>query len=853
VSKERIDSDVTPLARAARSPDEEDTQFGQARTGSSHPLSRHQQMDVVPAQLGPWKIRNLLGRGGMGEVWRAERCDGMFEMSVAIKFVRSDRPDVVDRFKLERRVLAQLDHPGIARLLDGGVSDAGLPYLVTEFIEGEAIDRWCEHRNATLKQRLELMIEVCDAVAYAHSELVVHRDLKPGNILIDTEGSAKLLDFGIAKLVQSEATDEATDESPHTPEYAAPEQVQGGAISVRTDVYALGLLLYYLLTGARPQARAGALAEQVERILHHTPDAPSKILQSAAKRLQQLNPPSQVQGDLDAIVERATAKSPHDRYASVADLAFDLRAHLSNRPIRARAWTRIDHVRAYLRRNASLAVLGTVAAAALLLMTGMVVNQVTAARANREALARQAQETQAREQETLAARVFISSLMKDLNVQGSAGPKLMAGAQRYAESSLHDFPELQAGVMWEIAGAYSNFKRYDERLKLLQGNYQNAKARHDTAQKSSAENAVKRENFHAGLASSACQLATALAEIDERESALSLLSEADAVLSALPDELARGWPLLDCSRIGGRALRFLGAHEQAEARIASGIDAMRARYTRNGEVQHSQYADALNGYSIAQLQAGHFKNAVATLGELIALLTRQGRQESNQMANALTNAGGAARALGNLDAARTSFEKSLALQSLRSENLVSAITLCGLLQTEVEALSERTRIRALAERCASQIESDVGAPNVNARLCWAQLMQAARYLEDAVLAARATERMEFYARKLKPGERAQDAAYLHFQLEMLRFDNRLNATHLREYLALDVAQRPSMLLIKSQALQLQGLLETEAGQRNQAQQTLLQLQALWQPMLGPRATRNEHQHMLALASALDAQ
>lgn len=850
MNTEPNESDITPLAKSVRRTDEEDTHFGQARTGSSHPLSRHQHLDVVPEQLGPWKIRNLLGRGGMGEVWRAERCDGMFEMSVAIKFVRNDRPDVLDRFKLERRVLAQLDHPGIARLLDGGVTDAGLPYLVTEFIEGESIDRWCEHRNANLKQRLELIVDVCDAVAYAHSELVVHRDLKPGNILIDTEGNAKLLDFGIAKLVQSEATDEATDESPHTPEYAAPEQVQGGAISVRTDVYALGLLLYYLLTGVRPQARSGALAEQVERILHHLPEAPSQALQKASKRLQQLVPAASVRGDLDAIVERALAKSPHERYASVADLAFDLRAHLSNRAIRARAWTRFDHFRAYLRRNASLAMLSAIAAVALLLMTGMVVNQVTATRANREALARQSQAALTREQETLAARVFISSLLKDLNVQGTAGPKLMASAQRYAETSLRDFPELQSGVMWEIAGAYSNFKRYQERLTLLQGNYQSMTDRYRGLQSQPEVNPVKRENLHAGVASSACQLSTALAEIDERERAQQLLAEADDIISQLPQELARGWPLLDCSRIGGRALRFLGAPEQAEARIAAGITEMRAHYTLEGEIHHSQYADALNGYAIAQLQAGHFKESITTLGELMALLTRQGRQESNQMANALTNAGAAARALGDLNAARTHFEKSLALQRLRAEDLMSAISLCGYLQTEVEAGSDAARVREQAERCALQIESDIGVAHVNARLCWSQLMQAARYLEDAVLAARAKERMEFYARKLSPEQRALDVAYLQFQLEWLRFENQLNTAHLQTYLALDVTQRPSMILVKSQALELQGLLEVEAGERNAATATLGQLHSLWQPMLGARAARNEHQHMRTLAVAL---
>ena len=184
----------------------------------------------VPDQLGPWKICEFIGRGGMGEVWRAERSDGLFEMDVAVKILRSDRADVLDRFKREREVLARLDHQNIARLIDAGITPEGLPYLVADFIQGVPLDRWCAVKQPKLRERLQLFLQVCDAVAYAHSELIVHRDLKPGNILIDADDNAQLLDFGIAKLVSSDAQEDVTDESPHTPEYAAPEQVQGGAI-----------------------------------------------------------------------------------------------------------------------------------------------------------------------------------------------------------------------------------------------------------------------------------------------------------------------------------------------------------------------------------------------------------------------------------------------------------------------------------------------------------------------------------------------------------------------------------------------------------------------------------------------
>ena len=304
--------------------------------------------EQVPNQLGPWRLLRLLGRGGMGEVWLAERCDGAFEMQVAVKLLRSDRPDVAERFKLERKLLARLDHPNIARLLDGGVTPTNLPYLVTQFVDGEQIERWCERKKATLKQRLALFLDVCHAVSYAHSELIVHRDIKPGNILIDEDGNAMLLDFGIAKLVDSGTTDETTEESPHTPEYAAPEQVLAGAITTRTDVYALGLLLYALLSGAHPQSKSSNLADQVERIVERLPVPPSAAVTPAHAECISAQ---SLRGNLDTIVMKAIAKAPSERYASVEALVEDLRLHLAHRSILSRPSSSLERLRSALRKR----------------------------------------------------------------------------------------------------------------------------------------------------------------------------------------------------------------------------------------------------------------------------------------------------------------------------------------------------------------------------------------------------------------------------------------------------------------------------------------------------------------------
>ena len=214
--------------------------------------------DHAGLRLGPFRLVREIGRGGMGAVWLAERVEGGFEQQVAIKLIRSgwDGLDAARRFHAERQILATLQHPNIAHLVDGGVSGDGKPWLALEYIDGEELRAWCDRRALGVESRLRLMITVCAAVSHAHQHLVVHRDLKPSNILVGRDRVVKLLDFGIAKLIDAPGTDESTATRVFTPEYAAPEQVQGGPVTTAVDVYALGLLLHELLTGRRLQGRA---------------------------------------------------------------------------------------------------------------------------------------------------------------------------------------------------------------------------------------------------------------------------------------------------------------------------------------------------------------------------------------------------------------------------------------------------------------------------------------------------------------------------------------------------------------------------------------------------------------------
>jgi eukaryotic-like serine/threonine-protein kinase len=288
-------------------------------------------------RLGPWQLVRVLGSGGMGTVYLAERADGVFVKQAAVKVVKRgmDTDAILSRFRAERQILAELDHPDVCRLLDGGVTADGLPYFVMEHVDGVPIDIYCRERRLPVPARLALVARVCDAVHAANQRLVVHRDIKPRNILVAADGSPKLLDFGIAKLLLpgSQLTD--SDACVMTPEYASPEQVRGEPVTSATDVHALGLLLHELLVGRTPFAqgpdgRTRGRLELAQAILAESPAPPSRAVGRQPRLARALR------GDLDNIVAMALRKDPSRRYASAALLAADLRRHLAGEPILAR-------------------------------------------------------------------------------------------------------------------------------------------------------------------------------------------------------------------------------------------------------------------------------------------------------------------------------------------------------------------------------------------------------------------------------------------------------------------------------------------------------------------------------------
>jgi serine/threonine-protein kinase len=291
---------------------------------------------------GPYRLERLLGEGGMGQVWLAGRADGLYQRRVALKLLRPGLadPNLHLRFTRERQILARLAHPHIARLLDAGISSDGQPYLALEYVEGEPITDWCGHRDLSLDARLRLFLQTCDAVSHAHANLIVHRDLKPSNILVTAQEEVRLLDFGIAKLLDtSELPPDQTGTGlrPFTLHYAAPEQIRGEPVTTMTDVYALGVVLHELLTGSRPYAlKRRTDAEWEEAIIGADPVRPSLAMQdpkptSAQRRLAQM-----LAGDLDNIVLKALAKRPEQRYPSVEALALDISRYRDGKPVLAR-------------------------------------------------------------------------------------------------------------------------------------------------------------------------------------------------------------------------------------------------------------------------------------------------------------------------------------------------------------------------------------------------------------------------------------------------------------------------------------------------------------------------------------
>ena len=447
-------------------------------------------------RIGPYSVIREIGHGGMGRVFLADRADGQFEQLVALKLVRSGQygSEILGRFLRERQILARLQHPNIARLLDGGVTADGRPYFAMEYVEGEPITAYCDGRGLDVSERLALFALVCDAVQYAHQNLVVHRDLKPSNTLVTSEGQVKLLDFGIAKVLHVEHEEPGVGPTltrlgggPMTPEYAAPEQVRGEAVTTATDVYALGALAYELLTGRGPHQLSSLTAAEVERaVTERDILRPSSAVGRAAPRRTtgtagagddvadgEIAPETiaqargtdrhrlrrQLRGDLDTIVMKALQKEPARRYASAGALVEDVRRYQAGLPIAARRDSVGYRTSKFVRRHA----IGVTATMLVLLsLIGGLIGMAWQARvASREA-------AKAREVSRFLSSLFAVADPARANAADVTALDLLNRGATRIETELAGQPEVQGDMLLLVGRIYRELGVYDRAQPLLE-------------------------------------------------------------------------------------------------------------------------------------------------------------------------------------------------------------------------------------------------------------------------------------------------------------------------------------------------------------------------------------------------
>ncbi|MBS0583878.1 MAG: protein kinase [Proteobacteria bacterium] len=535
--------------------------------------------------LGVWRIERLVGRGGMGEIYAALRHDAGFSQRGALKLLRFDAIGELQRFHAERQILARLDHPGIARLLDGGVAPDGRPYTVMEFVEGVSLLDWCNARKATFDERLDLFVQVCDAVAYAHRNLVIHRDLKPANTLVDAEGRVKLLDFGIAKLVDTAAANNAdatATVAPFTLDYAAPEQLAGEPVTTATDVYALGVLLFELLAGERPLRKSGLPSAQALALLEREAPLASRVVRDKAGAPV---PASVLSGDIDAIVAKCLRRESAHRYDTVNGLKLDLLRHRAREPVLAREGARTYVFGRVLRRYR-----WAVAAAAVLVLA------LAAGIAATTWQARRAAEQAVRAE---AAKNFLLGIFKASDPRiASDKPRGQITARELLEASADRIekefatqPDLQIEMLDEVAVILRELGEKDRYAQLHARQMELARARYGADSPIVIGGLLQ----DAGNAVHGLDYAAAAKPLDEADAAIRRAGLDQTALRA------RWW------LVRGQALvnRADASKEREEALLKS-VE-MYARFAPDDPA----YATALNDYGNVFLARGDNTQAIA--------------------------------------------------------------------------------------------------------------------------------------------------------------------------------------------------------------------------------------------------
>jgi eukaryotic-like serine/threonine-protein kinase len=535
--------------------------------------------------IGPYRLLRRLARGGMGTVWLAARADGLVQRPVALKLPRGAwrRPGLSERMAREREILASLNHAHIASLYDAGLTADGQPYLALEYVEGRPIDEYARENRLDGRSCVRLFLQVTDAVAHAHARLVVHRDLKPTNILVTGEGEVRLLDFGIAKLLeQGEAQELALTEISNrawTPAYASPEQIGGGPISVATDVYSLGVVLFEILTGARPYKLSHeSRAALEEAILKFDPVRPSDAAIDASRR-------KSLRGDLDTILLKTLKKAPEERYATVNALADDLERYLNGRPVLAQPDSRWYRGRKFVNRNRV-----EVAAAALALLAllgGAIAAGIGFLRATRAETAAREQAAAAREVSEFVVRLFEIADPGENRGNSITAREILDRGAATIESELSTEPSLQASLFGTLSHVHESLGLYPESIDL---------AEKSLARRGSGENELERARVLSTLGRARQRMgefAAARAALEEALVRVRLLGEERLEVASVLNNLGSlHWQLEE--------------YEQAVARHERALEIARSA----GGGEHIEVAKSLRGLGIVRNSEGDYEAAL---------------------------------------------------------------------------------------------------------------------------------------------------------------------------------------------------------------------------------------------------
>ena len=586
--------------------------------------------DHAGRDIGAWRLVRRIGHGGMGEVWLGERSDGRFDQQVAVKLLRHHGHGDAARMVREQRLLARLQHPNIARLIDAGSLPGGAPYMVMEYVEGVPLMRHCREHALPLEARLILFLEVCEAVAFAHRHLIVHRDLKPDNILVRADGHAVLLDFGIARLIDD---DNDTRELRLTPQYAAPEQLAGEEQSTLTDVYALGLLLHELLTGHSPwgeQISSGPVA-LLRRAQAGPPPSPSS----------QATPPAlakKLRGDLDAITHKALRPEPASRYASVEALHQDVRRHLAREPVSARGDAFGYRLRRFLRRYWLAAGLTLAAFAALIVA-------LTAISLARHEAVRERDSAQTEAARSRAVRDYLAHMFRDAGQHARDGSPLTAkqvleqAAERVQASFATD-PATDAEVLKALGELHFYIGDYAAAEPLL---------RRWLVQEATIDDPVAAADVRFTLAETVHRMG-------ERDEAVRLLGEAQAFWQSEPERHID--VLLTSRALQARLQRERG---DVAAALATLEAALPQRQQRSGS-EHFETAVLYTNLGAAYVQAGRLDEGIDASREAMRLWRALHLDASNDALNTLNNLAAAQFRKGDYVAAQHAFAEALALR-----------------------------------------------------------------------------------------------------------------------------------------------------------------------------------------------